>query len=46
MNDDGRKGKKGSNNMGFTYQNPFFDFYWHSPTGYNKYYTSVDQFTS
>lgn len=27
-----------SNNMGFTYQNPFFHFYWHSPTVYKKYY--------
>ncbi len=35
-----------SNNMGFTYQNPFFHFYWHSPTVYKKYYTRVDQFTS
>lgn len=30
-----------SNNMGFTYQNPFFHFYWHSPTVYKKYYTRV-----
>ena len=35
-----------SNNMGFTYQNPFFHFYWHSPTVYRKFYTRVDQFTS
>lgn len=33
-----------SKNMGFTYQNPFFHFYWHSPTVYEKYYTRVDQF--
>lgn len=32
-----------SNNMGFTYQNPFCHFYWHSPTVYKKYYTRVDR---
>lgn len=36
-----------SNNMvSHIKKNPFFHFYWHSPTVYKKYYTRIDQFTS